>query len=107
MDNKPVWVTMRANARAEAAGVRGMSAIRMALLFGSAAVALAVIAAPIADRHVKERVIANALPLSVDPVTTGSVRSGKGTYTVRRSILQDSPSAVCIIAADGSRRGSC
>ncbi len=36
---------------------------------------------------------------------TGSI--GANTYTVRRSVLQRSPDAVCIIRTDGGRSGDC
>lgn len=82
-------------------------AIRIALLFGSLAVAFALLAAPLAERHTRERVASRGA--GVDYTTTGSIRAAPrdNSYTVRRSVLQESPNAVCIIRADGQRSGRC
>ena len=46
--------------------------------------------------------------LGFDRITTGSIPSpAERTYTVRRSITQPMPDALCIIDADGNRRGAC
>jgi hypothetical protein len=77
------------------------------LLFGSAAVALALILAPIADRHVSSGQPAQSARTSgLDVMTTGAIRY-RGTYTERRSVLQPSPNSVCIIRDNGTRSGDC
>jgi len=79
----------------------GFGALRVALLFGLMGIALALIFVPFAERKA-ESLVASGL----DMTTTGSIRPGD-TYTVRRSVLQPSPDAVCIIRSDGSRSGEC
>ena len=80
----------------------GMGMLRVALLFGSAAVALALILAPAADRYAKAHVVGGD---GIDYLATGSI-APSGSYTIRRSVLQKS-GAVCIIRADGQRSGDC
>lgn len=82
-------------------GAAGFGALRLALLFGSLAVALALIIAPIAERHTRIYT-----PGEIDGMTTGSIRSVE-TYTIRRSVLQPSPDSICVIRADGTRDGEC
>jgi hypothetical protein len=77
-------------------GAAGISMLRVALLFGSAAVALALILAPLADRYSKS---------GLDFTATGSIGNRAG-YTIRRSVLQQ-PGSVCIIRANGQRSGNC
>jgi hypothetical protein len=85
-----------------------MGILRIALLFGSAAVALALIIAPIADSQTRSYVAQDGGPVGVDTMTTGSIKGGgRDLYTIRRSVLQSSPEAVCVIRADGSRTGDC
>ncbi len=77
-------------------------ALRVALLFGSVAVALALVLAPVADNLTRSPVAAWD---GLDHGATGSVGKRSG-YTIRRSVMQ-APGAVCIIRADGLRSGSC
>ncbi len=97
------WETVRP-ARPFRASDAGMGLLRLTLLFGSAAVALAMIATPFLDEHTRQRGIAG-YPAGLDMTVTGSI--GANTYTVRRSVLQRSPDAVCIIRTDGGRSGDC
>lgn len=81
--------------------------LRVTLLFGSAAIALTLILVPIMDRKGKDRSVAS-VPPGVDMMSTGSIASrGSDTYTIRRSVLQQKPDAVCIIRDTGERRGDC
>lgn len=89
--NSPIWGA-------------GMGALRIALLFGSAAIAIALIAAPIADN--KSRQLGIAGPQSLDRIVTGSAESQR-IYTIRRSVLQSDPHSICIIQANGERSGAC
>ncbi len=78
--------------------------IRVTLLFGSAAVALALVLAPAAERYAQGDLGMDG----VDFISTGSIRNS-GTarsYTIHRSVLQQ-PGAVCIIHANGTTRGDC
>lgn len=83
-------------------GAAGMSMLRLALLFGSAAVALALILAPMADRYSKSQVVGIG---GLDFIATGSTGQ-RNAYTVRRSVLQ-APGSVCIIDSTGRRGGQC
>ncbi|HEY6630960.1 MAG TPA: hypothetical protein VIZ90_05885 [Rhizobiaceae bacterium] len=95
------WNAIRSR-RAPVFSAAGMSMLRIALLFGSAAVALALVLAPMADRYSKT-LVAGAWGL--DFISTGSV-GPRNSYTIRRSVLQ-APGAVCIIDAAGRKSGDC
>jgi hypothetical protein len=79
-----------------------MSVLRMTLLFGSAAVALALILVPLADRSADPLMVGVG---GLDYMATGSTGE-RGSYTIRRSVLQKT-GAPCIIRADGRRSGGC
>ena len=81
--------------------VAGMGILRIALLFGSAAVALALILAPAAENYARSQFAGG-----LDMTATGSTGQGSG-YTIRRSVLQASPDSVCIIGSNGLRSGDC
>ncbi len=94
-------------ARGGALGDFGMGALRVTLLFGSAAVALALILTPLVESQV-ERMAYSSHGGRLDTMATGSIGSrAGGAYTVRRSVLQPSPSSVCIIRSNGTRTGDC
>jgi hypothetical protein len=78
-------------------------ALRIALLFGSVAVAIALLLTPVLDRETQ---VARVNPLGIDNTVTGSVPV-QGIYTLHRSVLQNSPNAVCVIHFDGTRTGDC
>jgi hypothetical protein len=80
----------------------GVGALRVALLFGSAVVALALLAVPLLDARTRSGTARSNL----DMTSTGSI-SRTSNYTIRRSVLQSSPSAVCVIRENGSRGGDC
>ncbi|MCC0044484.1 MAG: hypothetical protein H6892_08980 [Brucellaceae bacterium] len=88
-------------------GVAG--SLRFALLFGAAAIALALFVTPFAERQA-ESLMARA-PMGLDTMSTGSIGpSGSGSggsYTIRRSVLQSSPNSICIIKQNGARTGDC
>ncbi|MET0168764.1 MAG: hypothetical protein ABW191_00040 [Aliihoeflea sp.] len=82
--------------------------LRVTLLFGSAAIALTLILVPLADRHTSQRSVAAVPPQGVDMMSTGSIAArGSDNYTIRRSVLQPNPNAVCIIRDTGERIGAC
>ncbi|MBZ9740712.1 MULTISPECIES: hypothetical protein [unclassified Mesorhizobium] len=83
----------------------GMGVLRVTLLFGSAAVALALIATPFLDNQTRSQTARDGFP-GLDMTATGSI-SHRSTYTVRRSVLQADPGGVCIIRADGKSSGDC
>lgn len=87
----------------------GVGTLRIALLFGSAAIALALFLTPMLDSSSDEDglYVAQSFPnAGIDRSTTGSVSQGR-VYTIRRSVLQASPDDVCIIRANGTRSGQC
>lgn len=96
-ENESDWVRGAHRARLEELG---MGALRITLLFGSAAIALALIAVPLLDSRI------NSTPAGIDYTSTGSI-SRAGIYTLHRSVLQPSPNSVCVIRQDGTRRGDC
>lgn len=81
----------------------GMGALRITLLFGSAVVAFALLATPILDMRTRPEA---RTMVDLDMTSTGSVQRGQA-YTIRRSVLQPTPDAVCIIRANGQRSGQC
>ncbi len=101
MDWEADWNSIRGE-RASFFGMAGAGILRATLLFGSVAVALALILAPIADNQTRQ--LASG---GVDRMSTGSVSRAPSGYTIRRSVLQDSPTAICIIRNDGTRSGDC
>jgi hypothetical protein len=82
----------------------GVGALRIALLFGSAAVAMALLIVPLLDRE--SGFFADGSAAGIDVMSTSSIGAG-GSYTIRRSVLQDSPNSVCIIRSNGTRSGDC
>ena len=91
------------NERVPLFGIAGMGVVGVALLFGSAAMALALIAAPIAEniRQAAIRCRRRARP------DNHRLDRGRGAYTIRKSVLQSSPDSVCIIRDNGLRSGDC
>jgi hypothetical protein len=87
-------------------GFANSGALRVALLFGSAAVAFTLILTPFIDRSAGNVIASRGLAQQLDQTTTGSI-STSASYTVRRSVLQSSPGAVCVIRESGSRSGEC
>lgn len=85
-------------------GAAGMSMLRVALLFGSVVIALAMLVVPMLDNGTRQT--SYDRPIGLDTMTTSSVGGGK-RYTIRRSVLQSSPDAVCIIHDNGAKSGDC
>jgi len=84
----------------------GMGILRITLLFGSAAVALALIATPFLDSQTRSQSGRDGFAGNVDTMSTGSV-GHRDTYTLRRSVLQPLPSSICVIRENGTRSGDC
>ncbi|MGN6464816.1 MAG: hypothetical protein ACTHLP_04945 [Rhizobiaceae bacterium] len=78
-------------------------AIRIALLFGSTAVAIALLLAPMLDKQTR---MARVAAPGIDRMATGSVPTNK-IYTLHRSVLQETPASVCVIHFNGVRTGDC
>jgi hypothetical protein len=88
-------------------GFPGFGLLRPVLLFGSAAIAIALMLVPILEDATTED-FADAESQGLDLTSTGSIEpsGGSGFYIVRRSVLQ-SPGEVCVIRANGTRAGDC
>jgi len=84
----------------------GNSLLRATLLFGVLAVAVAMFATPYLDRS-SARIAADRSNPGIDFMTTASTPQQRSAYTMRRSVLQNSPNAVCIIHANGTQTGDC
>ncbi|MGN6584845.1 MAG: hypothetical protein ACTHJV_14190 [Rhizobiaceae bacterium] len=80
----------------------GTGLLRMTLLFGTATIAMALLAVPMLERRTE---IAQNDAIGLDMTSTGSI-SRRQIYTVERSVLQ-APGNFCIIQQDGSRQGNC
>ncbi|MBX3597414.1 MAG: hypothetical protein KF874_07575 [Rhizobiaceae bacterium] len=80
----------------------GMSLLRATLLFGLGIATLAVLIVPTIEKRSREI----SMGAGIDTMRVGSIDKSN-VYTIRRSVLQASPDATCIIEADGTRRGSC
>ncbi|RWG05213.1 hypothetical protein [Mesorhizobium sp.] len=99
------WDSIRPDRTFRAADA-GMGILRITLLFGSAAVALALIATPFLDSQLRPQGARESLTGGLDLSSTGSI-GRRDTYTLRRSVLQPLPNSVCVIRNDGSRYGEC
>ena len=88
-------------------GNAGIGALRVALLFGSAAVALALVLTPIAEKRTRPTIAQLGAPFGIDPITTSSTKRSGSTYTIRRSVLQPARDSVCVIRDNGQRSGAC
>jgi hypothetical protein len=101
-NRRNTWVDILGNA--------GTGALRLSLLFGSAAIALTVILTPMAENQVARSVV---LPAGIDQIATGSTPAARRAppatrnYVLRRSVLQSGKDDICVISADGMRTGSC
>lgn len=87
--------------------VASSGALRVAMLFGGLALAMALVATPIIDRKAEQQIAKND-HLGVDPITTASARKNKNSaYIVRKSVVQNVPGARCVIHANGTSIGDC
>ncbi|TWD53570.1 hypothetical protein FB480_104396 [Agrobacterium vitis] len=81
--------------------------VNVALLFAVAAVAVTLVVTPMVSDPSGSAQMASTSS-SVDSMSTGSITSsgepGK-RYTIRRSVLQDTPGAVCIVGASAADGG--
>jgi hypothetical protein len=88
------------------AGDTRTGALNLALLFGTAVIALALVLTPVLSTKSDKRMMAN-VPDEFDMISTGSIpkEAGGKRYTVRRSVLQEMPGAVCIVNGTGTAGG--
>jgi hypothetical protein len=81
----------------------GVGALRVALLFGSAAVALSLVFMQDGDRRSSRQAILNP---GIDHIVTSSFNTKNNTLQQKRSVFQASPDE-CVISRDGTKRGNC
>lgn len=97
------WSLIR-SLKSAGAGASESGVLRIALLFGAFAIAMALFLAPAVEKQAESLAAASSL----DPTTTGSVKGGKTErYVIRRSVLQASPDSTCVISSAGIRSGDC
>jgi hypothetical protein len=100
------WDVVRNDRSGWPSGVAGVGILRITLLFGSAAVALALIIAPFADSQTRSHAGNDREPYGLDATATGSIGRPSKVYVIHKSVLQSSPDAICVIR-DGRRSGDC
>jgi hypothetical protein len=98
------WDSIRPERSFRAADA-GMGILRITLLFGSAAVALALLVAPLLEDQTRQAFARDGFG-RLDTMSTGSI-GRSGIYTIRKSVLQSGPDSVCLIRQDGRRSGDC
>lgn len=104
MSNDDFWSSVYSGVTQRSTG-GGFSALRVALLFGMATIALALIVPPMIGATTgKWGYLAGTSGIDY---TTTSTSGRYKEYTVQRSILQRSASSVCIIDRSGNRSGDC
>ncbi len=86
--------------------VTGSGLLRVVMLFGSVAVAIALIATHVLDNRYGDYIAMSDDGVGIDSTATGAI-GYKGTYTIRKSVLQTSPNSICIIRDNGTRSGDC
>lgn len=106
MDNDRDWANLRPQ-QASTFTEAGFGMVRITLLFGSFAIAIALFLTPLLDRSEGTSVAGGPFYAGVDRMATGTVRRGEQQYTLRRSVLQTSPTSTCIIHSNGTRSGDC
>lgn len=104
MANEDFWndIRVRVKRRAPIASYR-TGVLNLALLFGTAVVALTLILTPILASKQDNRNLA-LIADDLDEITTGSVppREHGKSYSIRRSVLQETPGSVCIVEGYGN-----
>jgi hypothetical protein len=97
--NEDFWKTVDAS-RDYSEKRRRTGALNVALLFGTAAIALSLIITPVlANRSGNSQPRYATVPDDIDNILTGSIKrteAGK-TYTIRNSILPDHKNGPCVV----------
>ncbi|WP_421856933.1 hypothetical protein [Oricola sp.] len=108
MNDERDWADIRPQS-VTAIGEAGWGMLRITLLFGSLAIAVALFLTPLLDRDGSTRFAASSIYGGIDRTATGTARGvqGRNQYTIRRSILQTDPGGVCIIHSNGAKSGNC
>ena len=101
-----LWRTIREEKQFSAKTYR-TGALNFALLFGIAVVALSLILTPMLSKTTGPFYASIQDPY--DNITTGSIKKSDHngrTYTLRRSVMLDSPGSVCVLG-DGDTSDGC
>jgi hypothetical protein len=96
--NEDFWKTVDAS-RDYPEKRRRTGILNVALLFGTAAIALSLILTPMLASKMGSEPRLATVPDDIDSILTGSIKgsdTGK-TYTIRKSILQDDNHRPCVI----------
>jgi hypothetical protein len=104
--NEDFWKTVEVR-RPHSNKSRRTGVLNIALLFGTAAIALSLIVTPMVSGKTNSPRLAQ-VPDNLDLITTGSISqpsNGKKSYSIRRSILQKTPGSVCIVEGYGNESG--
>lgn len=86
--------------------VAGSGLLRVVMLFGSVAVAIALIATHVLDNRYGDDMSISGDGVGIDRTVTGTI-GYKGTYKIHKSVLQTSPNSICILRDNGTRSGDC
>lgn len=105
MDKDDFWTTVRN--KGDAQDIASVGALKAALVFGAVVIAFTVVVTSLlAGRD--EGMMRAAGQSRYDGIVTGAIPSNATrVYTIRRSVTQPMPDALCIIDASGRRRGAC
>ncbi|MFC5444970.1 hypothetical protein [Rhizobium halophytocola] len=104
--DKDFWSAVRVRERGGPKSQK-IGVLNLALLFGTAAIALSLILTPMLAGHDTNKSLAYTAD-EFDNITTGSITRTDGAkrYTIRRSVLQETPGSVCIVE-DYASAASC
>lgn len=107
MRNREFWLSAETHSDRDRQR-RGVGPVRVALLFGTVAVAMALLLPPLAGDFGPQRAMIHTAGTLVDPITTASigVKRDSYSYTVRRSVLQE-PGASCIVSGSRTAHNRC
>jgi hypothetical protein len=102
MVNEDFWKAARTRERSSIKSGR-TGVLNIALLFGTAVIALSLVLTPMLASKTDRKTLAFE-PADYDMMTTGSISKGDPgkRYTIRRSVLQETPGSVCIIDGNGN-----
>jgi hypothetical protein len=109
MDDE-IWKTVRTRQRPTYRSGR-TGALNVALLFGTAAIALSLIVTPMLAKRGDQDRMAH-VQQDFDMISTGSIKRDTDNtkeknrhYTIRKSVLQETPGSVCIVQGYNSETG--
>ena len=96
--NEDFWKTVNTS-RGFAAKSKRTGALNVALLFGTAAIALSLIVTPMLANRSQSAPKYATVPDEIDDIITGSIKRNDATktYTIRKSILSDQRGNNCVV----------